>query len=144
MRRMPVIGVVAALIFAALSVTGCSQTRSEGVVRHVCGQIINSTPGTQRVTWLDDLTVAHPREIDIPATPTAESGTAPWLLVSRNCARGATVSITPAGTTTYLGAVHTSDGQLAAVQLDAHHPGVVTVAVSQGGRLVSATVVRTT
>jgi hypothetical protein len=139
-----VFSVATALVVFSVLTAACSDARGEGPVRHVCGQIINSTPGTQRVTWLDDLTTAHPREIDIPATPTAESGTAPWLLVSKDCTHGATVSITPTGTTTYRGTVRTTDGHLAAIKLDAHHLGVVTVTVSRSGRVVSTTVVRTT
>jgi hypothetical protein len=138
------IGAAAVMTLPWLLASGCNGTRSEGSVRHLCGQIINSTPGTQQVTWLDDLTVAHPAEIEIPATPTVQSGTAPWLLVSKDCSHGATVTITPTGTTTYLGTVHTADGQLAAIRLDAHHPGVVTVTVSRQGRTVSTAVVRTT
>jgi hypothetical protein len=130
----------------ALAVSGCTtSTFTEGEVKKVCGQVINSAAGDLQITWYHDLTEAtHPDAIDLPATPKADYGAAPWLLVSPDCAHGASVTVTPSGKTQFLSSVRTADGNYAAIQLDAHLAGTVTLVVHHGTTLVSSTTVRTT
>lgn len=107
--------------------------------------MINSAPGDLQITWYDDLTKAtHPDTIDLPTTAKADYGAAPWLLVSHDCAHGASVTVAPPGKTQFLNSVRTADGNYAAIQLDAHLAGTVTLVVHQGATLVSSTTVRTT
>lgn len=106
---------------------------------HVCGQIINGVPAhsvrPDPVPWYRDVTTISGREpLPLPAAPALDYQTAPWVQVAHDCGHGASVTVTPAGHLKIVDAVHTTDGNYAAIRLYGYRIGTVVLTARADGQ----------
>lgn len=99
---------------------------------NICGSYIGRANAVAGVTWYVDAS-SKAAAISLPYFAPDPTTTGTWVRLTKDCSRGADVTISDPGVVQISDRIHTKDGYDAAVRLSPASPGHATVAIQQPG-----------